>query len=393
MSTKIVSLTTARNYVQNSPRGAKIMFKDANLSDVEAYYVGQNIWKGIPPESLMFGVDPTKGLDPENFNTEVVDALHKSLNNVAKKQGDHVAKTAITSTSAQYFIPTFIDPTLIDVVKRKTPYLALVPKKTMAGQTANVPRRTAGVTPEFLTDAGGAITINAQTYNDVNATVKFLYAAGQVTGPAERTSETTINLLQANIQHTFLDLQQYKESILMRGRISAGTKGWAGGYLTVAQGYDGIFKRVHEDASQNETELAGGASIEVGDIDDMAELIIDGGGNPDFGVCDTNTAKELMRTARTHQRLGSHEINIGAPIGKIEIDGIPIFSTTQLPRTANNRSIFLSDMRAAELRVLQPDTYREVAQTMNDTKQYFWKCYETMIVPGPEWAATTNGGA
>lgn len=393
MSVQPMSIQDARDYVARSSRGLRMMFKDFNLNDFDATMLSRNIWGDLPPESLIWGYNAElQSLGPENFHTEVLEKMAKSLNGIAAKHGDEVIQKAITTTSATYFIPTFIDPTLVDVVKRETPYLAIVPKKTMAGKTVNVPRRTAGITPTFKADDSNNISINDQTYGDINVNVKYLYAAGQVTGPAIKTTEQTLNLKQANIQHTFMDLQKYRESIMMRGVISNGSETWTGLRQTVANGYDGVFKRVHEDASGNETELNGGSAIGLGDVDDAIETILTNGGKPDFGVMDFNTGKNFMSTARTYQRLEANQIDIGHAIGRLSIDQTPFFSTNQLLTTANNKSFFISDQRASELRVLLPDTYVDVAQDMTDTERYFWKAYECNVVSAPEWMATVNGG-
>ena len=393
MSTQPMSRQDARDYVSRSSKGLQMMFRDFNLNDFDATMLSRNIWGDLPPESLIWGYNSEiQSLGPENFHTEVLEKMAKSLNNVASKKGDQVVQKAITTTSASAFIPIFIDPTLVDIVKRETPYLSMVPKKTMAGKTVNVPRRTSGVTPTFNADDASSLSILDQTYGDINVTVKYLYAAGQVSGPAIKTSEQTLNLKQANIQHTFLDLQKYRESIMMRGVISNGTETWTGLRQTVANGYDGVFKRVHEDASGNETELNGGSAIGLGDVDDGIETILTNGGKPDYGIMDFNTGKNFMQTARTYQRLGSNEIDLGHAIGRLSIDQTPFFATNQLLTTANNKSFFISDQRAAELRVLMPDTYVDVAQDLTDTERYFWKAYETMVVSAPEWIATVNGG-
>jgi len=391
----IVSKMNARDYVSKSVRPMKTMFRDFNMTDQQAYVLGKNIWGDHEPDTLIWGIDPeSHSLGPEHFHTEVLDVLAKSMYPIASKRGDEIVEKAITSvTEAVYFIPVFIDPRLVDIVKRDTPFLAMIPKKTMAGKTVNIPRRTTGITPEFLTDAAGAISVVDQGYNDINVTVKYMYAAGQVTGPAMATTKETLNLKKAVIEHTFMDFQRKKEEYLLRSRIAAGSEGWAGGYVTNTNGYDGLYKRVHEDAVANETELAGAGAIGIGDVDDAIETILTNGGKPDFGVCDYNSVKVLMQNARTYQRLTSNEIGIGAPIGRITVDNVPIFATNQLPATANNRSLFIADTRAAELRTLLPDAFTEVAQDLTDSERFFWKTYETMVVSAPEWIATTNGGA
>lgn len=395
MSTTLgeLSLPQARQYVKRAHKGLEVIFKDFNMNETQSTIMARNVWGDLPPETIIYGYDgDDHNLGHEHFGTEVLDTIAKALNPIAEKKGDEVVQKAITTTSATYFIPVFIDPRLVDIVKRETPYLAILPKKTMAGATVNVPRRTAGITPIFKADGTTAITVSDQTYNDINVNVRYLYAAGQLTNPSLKTTEATLNLKQANIEHTFMDLMRNKESFLLRGRNAAGTETWNGFLTNDTNAYDGLFKRIHEDASGNENQLNNTAPIALNHVDTMIENVISNGGIPDFGVCDLATATSLMQTARSYQRLQENQINLGAPIGRIQINGVPIFATTQIPRISGSKGIVICDNRCAELRTLLPDEFVEAAQDMTDTYRYFWRVYETMVIPAAEWASSVTGG-
>lgn len=361
------------------------------------------IWGDLDPDKIWKGANQeTTGLHPDDFNDEVLDVIAKDFygydEEIQQKAIANVGETSITmkahtSSTASVLIPTFIDPRLIDLVNRDTPFLATVPNKGMRGKTVNIPRRNAGITPEFLTDAAGSITANDHTFGDINVTVKYLYAGGEVTYPAIATTQETRDLKKTVIEKTFMDLQRYKEQIMLRGRISAGTEGWSGGYTTVANGYDGLFKRVHEDYSSNETELAGTGAINIGDIDDGLETLYTLGGRGDYIVMDFNTAKVMMQTARTYKRYSDYETKLGTDIGRGMIDNIPFFATAQLPATVNNRSLAIVDKRAIEMRTLVPDRFRQVGQNLKDSTEFYWSVYETFVVAAPEWVITYNGGA
>jgi len=394
MSLNELTLPQARAYVKNAHRGLKAVFKDFNLDTTAATVMSRNVWGHLPPESIIYGFDGNDhDLSHEAFSTEVLDVMAKGLNQITKKQGDDIVAKAITTTSASYFIPTFIDPRLIDIVKRETPYLAIIPKKTMAGSTVNVPRRTAGITPEFKADDASSISLPDQTYNDVNVSVRYMYAGGKLTNPALKTSEDTLNLKQANIEHTFLDLMRKKEEFLLRNRNAAGSETWTGYNSDDTNSYDGLFKRIHEDNAAGENELGGNSPINLGHVDTMIENVLNAGGMPDFGIMDLATATNLMQTARAYQRLEENRINLGAPIGRIQINGVPFFATTQMDRSTAKKGIGVFDNRVAELRTLLPDEFVEVAQEAADTYRYFWRTYETLVVPAAEWGSTTLGGA
>jgi hypothetical protein len=387
------SLSAARDYVANAPKEFRTGYiQDHNLDVNQAYYLAKNTWGNIPPGSLYMGYDPeTHSLGVEAFKTDVLDVIRKGLEHDGLDQD--IVQKAITTTSASVLIPTFIDPGFVDIVKRKTPFYAALAKRTMMGKTVNVPRRTAGVTPEFLADDGTAYTPADQTYGDINVDVKYLYATGRLTFPALKTTEEQVNLRQANIEHTYSDLIKYKELIMLRGRISAGTEGaWTNGWATVANGYDGVFKRVHEDASGNENDLLGAEAIKVTHVDTAIKTIIENGGIPDMGFCDFGTSTSLMQYARSFQRFQSNNYDLGVEAGRIMIDNLPIFGTTQLSSAATDKSLVVMDQRAAEVRTLLLDQFTEIPQTINDYMTYNWKTYETLVVKAPEWIYTAYNG-
>jgi len=392
--TKYNSIDEARVYLSNASKSMKTIFRDFNRSPTEAFMIGQKVWGDIPPETITWGFDPaSQSLGPENYHTEVLDVMAKAMAPLAAKHGDEIVEKASTTTSASYFIPVFIEPRLIDIVKRETPYLAIIPKKTLRGKTVNVPRRITGVTPEFKPDDASAISLPNQGYGDVNVDVRYMYAGGQVTYPTMATTKLTLNMKQENIQHTFLDFMRKKEEYLLRNRTTAGTESWGGYNGADANSYDGLFKRVHEDYSANENQLAGSAAIGIGDIDDSIETMFTNGGRTDFWISDLNTLKKLTKIGRTYQRIEKTDVQIGIPQMRMTIDGVPGFATTQLLPTANNRSLAMIDNRAHSLYQLQPDTYMEIAQDDTDSFRYIWKVYETPVYEAPEWLITVNGGA
>lgn len=389
---------SAKRFANNASSDMKYMFKNFNLDETTALNLALNIWGDTDPDVVWKGADPTQpGLTPDQFNDDVLENIAKSLYHVDRKRSgkdnDIVQKAVTSTTTTAVVIPTIIDPQMIDIVNRDVPFLSMLADKGMRGKTVNIPRRTAGITPEWLADDGSSITANTHTLNDINATVRYLYAGNEVSYPAIATAQEDFDIKKMTIQQTYMDFQRYKEEWVLRGRNSAGTENWNGYKTADSNGYDGVFKRVHEEvASTNEYELQNGGSIGIGDIDDGIVQIIDQGGRADFGVSDYSTANTMMQVARSYYRHNDNVTNLGSAPGKFTINQTEFFSTTQLPITTGQKSLLIADKRAFEMRTLVPDQFVEVGQNAKDTYEFFWKAYQTLVVPAPEWVYTINGG-
>lgn len=386
-----------KQFVQRASSELNYMFKDQNLigNETDAMRLSLKIWGDLDPDVVWKGADPDRfGISPDQFNDDVLNSIAKSLYPVEEKFGDGIVQKAVTTTTTtSVIIPTIIDPRMIDIVNRETPLLAMMTNKGMRGKTVNVPRRTAGITPEWLADDGSTISANTHTLGDINANVRYMYAGGEVSYPSMATAQEDFDVKKMTIQKTYMDFLRYKEQWILRGRNTASDENWGGYMAADSNSYDGLFMRVHQDASStNESELAGGGGISIADIDDAIVQIINQGGRPDFGLSDYATAKVMMETARSYFRHSDNNTNLGDAIGRYTIDQTPFFSTTQLPITPNQKSMIISDKRAFEMRTLVPDQFKEVGQNIKDTYEFFWKAYETLVVVAPEWMYTINGG-
>ena len=87
--------------------------------------------------------------------------------------------------TTQALIPVFIDPRIVDISRKETPLTELVPRVSNQGIVAAYVRVTAkGAATTAAED--GPLTESNSTRVQENKTIKYLYAVGRVTGPAEQ---------------------------------------------------------------------------------------------------------------------------------------------------------------------------------------------------------------
>ena len=98
-----------------------------------------------------------------------------------------IGMKALTSTTggegtAGYaLVPIYVDPRIVDVTRKFTPLVELIPRVTNQGLTADYNKITAkGGGYTAYEDA--ALPETTDTYDRASVSIKFLYAVGRITG-------------------------------------------------------------------------------------------------------------------------------------------------------------------------------------------------------------------
>ena len=387
---------TPQTIKESAPKWQRSIFKDLNLDSNQAYAFASKFWQGVPPGTPWWGVKNAKmgaGLDPENFQREVVDAFAKRL----AKYGEETLRKTLTLTGATVFVPTIIDPKVVDILRRETPFTAFVPKYTTYTTTSKVNVRTGRTSPAFYSgDQTAEFTPSPSTYKAVDIDVKFLYNPDAVVLPAIAGSQLTTDIYAQEIQASFIDLMRTKEEAQLRARKATGAETW-GGFLTAdANAWDGVFKALFNfDAAESMdhyVELPSGASISIAHMEQIIEKVETQGAMVDAFFCDLATFNQLRGQARLQQRLSQGDLSIGAPRRRFFFDDIPVIATTQLPVTSGQRALIGLSLEAVRSDILIPETLREVAQNMKPVKEFFWMAYEAFTLVSGWWAAGFVGG-
>lgn len=362
------------------------IYNDYNLSEQEMYLTYVKTWGKIPPGSHIWGAVQKKGVLTEDSYRDILDTVAKEF----AKYGEEVVSKALTSTSASVFIPTIIAPGVIDVVKQKLPFYAMIPKKTMLSKFLNLPKRAADIVSSIDYEAEGTSALSPvdQTYTDINLTAKLLFVAGQLTHFAQATSQTTVDLYAQTVEDHFLDLQKFKEKATIRAEI-ASTGTW-GAHFQQANGYDGIVKQIETAATNLITKSS--AAISLANIDKLGEDITANNGEASAIIMDPSTFTYIRSVARDHQRIGPNDTSFGIPSRSFTLDGTPCFPSNTMPRTSGQKAAFAFDITGIEMRTLIPDTFFEVAQDLSPTKKFFFEAFEVFAVTKVEQCAAVING-
>jgi hypothetical protein len=83
-------------------------------------------------------------------------------------------------------VPIYVDPKIIDQSRKQTPLTEIIPRVTNQGRTADYNSISAKGSAFFGAE-GGPMTFNDPTPARGSTAIKYLYATGLVTGPAQAT--------------------------------------------------------------------------------------------------------------------------------------------------------------------------------------------------------------
>ncbi|GAG59959.1 unnamed protein product [marine sediment metagenome] len=117
----------------------------------------------------------------EIAGTTTLEAMRTNLSNVALKALSTIAGGA--GTAGYAMVPVFVDPRVVDVTRKYTPVVELVPRVTNQGMYADYNQITAKG-GAYTQGEDGVLNETNTTYDRQSTQIKFLYSVGRVTGPA-----------------------------------------------------------------------------------------------------------------------------------------------------------------------------------------------------------------
>lgn len=304
-------------------------------------------------------------------------------------------------------IPVYVDPEIVDLTRRATPLVELIPRVTNYGRTAEYNQITVISTAQFLPE-DAALNEQNDTYVRQNVQVKFMYSVGRVTGPMFAESKQFlasggyVDALSLDVKNKTLALKRLEEAAILLGdSVSDWTEPVNSSTMTAAYSYDGLYQLIgnanangHGGSASYLTDLSASANTPIS-ITSLRKGIRDPrtrGGEPNLIVTDYRTYDSIKALVQDQLRYISQS-SIAWGIVTLSFEGVPIIASRFLSTTAANASgkvpsnassLFVLDTNVIEMRVLQDVSYQELAQ-VNDSIKFVLKCYEALVVKAPQF--------
>lgn len=325
-------------------------------------------------------------------------------------EGGFTIRKALSTTLSTYaagtlpvLIPVYVDPEIIDLTRRATPLVELIPRVANYGRTADYNQITSIQTAQALAEDAAMVDQN-DTYVRRSVVIKSLYSKGRVTGQMFAASKQYlasggyVDAMSLEVKNKTIAIKRLEEAMILLGDSQTNwTEPVNSVVITAANSFDGLYNIITNantcnlgGASGYGTDLAG-AKLGIPAIRTGIRTCRTAGGEPNMMVVDYATYDEIKAMIQDQLRYVSTQ-TIAWGITTVSFEGIPIIASRFLSTTAGTgamvpatgRSMFILDTNVIEMRVLQDISFQEMAM-VNDSISFFLKCYEALVVKAPQF--------
>lgn len=331
-----------------------------------------------------------------DFRTALKDKMEAGIKSIHVKALGPTAGGA--GTAGYALVPIYVDPRIVDLSRKQTPLVEMIPRVTNLGLTADYNEVTAKGAA-YTANADAALPEADDTYDRQSKSIKFLYSIGRVLGPMQAgmpsyimegfqpsggATPTTFapvgapNAKQLEVLMKARAMKELEEDLILNGAVA-----------TDATQYDGI---VAQQGTTNQTDLAS-AALTWDDVEETIQAAYDDGGMPKFAVASSSVITDLRKIMIDTFRFSPTQMTAGAtlPFGvppqlvlQTMVGPIPVIPSRFLSNTTGAKQIFFLDTDFIEMRVLQDMTYEDLSKT-NDSNKFMLKIYECLIMRAPQF--------
>lgn len=324
-------------------------------SNTKAYYKFDETFgkMGVADEQTYY--DPLNGID-------LKESMAKSFREEVSKAPSFDITSGGTYTGYG-LMPPFLDPSIVDRTVRMTPLVAMLPRKAIRGRSYVYNVLTAKAGAQFLPD-NSVLTNQVDTRTTATVNMKYLYAVGELTGPAMRSAEGFLNLMAEDIRVKTASMNEKLENEIINGNTAVD-----------ANGFTGLIQSLTTNAENNAA-----AAITLDLMRTDLNTAFEANGMTNLIVTDGYTFNYVKGLLVDFQRvLGvSPLMQFGIP-DAFEFDGVTVIKDRYMPTTATQREMLYLDTRYVFLAVLQDYTFETLGK-LSDADRYFIKWYGSLVV-------------
>jgi len=263
--------------------------------DFHKAYVGNN---GLPEDMVM-----SDGMTNYDMRKSVAGDM---------MEGGFTLRKALTTTLSTYsagtlpvLIPVYVDPEIVDLTRRATPLVELIPRVTNFGKTADYNQLTTITTAQPLGE-DAALTEQNDAYTRRSISIKYLYSVGRVTGPMFAASKQYlssggyVDALSLEVKNKTLALKRLEEAMILLGDSQTNwTEPVNSTTINATNSFDGLYNLITDansctegGSSSYKTDMAG-ASLGISNIRTAIRTCRTYGGEPNLMVTDYATYNHI----------------------------------------------------------------------------------------------------
>jgi len=273
-------------------------------------------------------------------------------------------QTGGAGTAGTALVPVYPDPNVVNRTIRQTPLRNITPRRAVKGLTYDyIPLTAKG--GAYWAGENQSLNVVEDTYDRVSLGIKFLYAKGQISGPAIAAMRGFIDPSQLDLGVKTDSIYEAEEDALINGDST-----------TSVYEPNGLIKQI----TTNTTNLSGGYPT-LAQIRAEFATTFNANGLVTTAVTDASTHNYMKGLLLDIQRQVTNPsesmLGFGIP-DAFEFDGVMFIKDRFMPTTASAKRILFLDMRHIFFAVLQDLTYEE-KYTDADGYVYMLKEYLTVV--------------
>ncbi len=306
-------------------------------------------------------------------------------------------------TAGFAMVPIYVDPRVVDLSRKYTPMVEMIPRVTNLGTTADYNEITAKGAG-YTANPDAPLPENDDTFNRQSKDIKYLYSVGRVLGPMQAAMPAYMlegfqptgagmvggsvfspagvpNAKQLQVLTKARAMKELEENLIFNGDSSAD-----------ATQFDGL---IVQQSTTNQNDLGGSTALTWDDVEDTVQSAFDDGGRPKLAVGSSAVITDLRKIMidtfnfRPSDLTQGAELPFGVPAQLVihtMVGAIPCIPSMFLSNTPGAKQLWFLDTDFIEMRVLQDMTYEDLAKT-NDSNKFMLKIYECLIVRAPQFNA------
>jgi len=334
-------------------------------------------------------------------------AMHDNLKaqNGALVEKAFNTQTGGVGTAGYAMIPVYVDPRVVDRTRKYTPLVAIIPRITNQGITADY---------NVITAKGGATTLSEDAaLTETNTTpdrqstaIKYIYAVGRVTGQAVAgvpsyniqgvspaggatgafNDQAAANAKQFEVIVKAQELREKEEDLIINGNATTSAADTVGVLGVDGTEFDGIITLMGATNTVDKNTSA----LEWDDIELACRYAFDDSGRPTVAVGSSDAVNDVRKIMIDVMRWTAPQsenmtLGFGVPTA-IDIytcvGRVTLFPSQFMSNTTGSKAIYFLDLSVWEMRVMQDITFFDLAKN-NDSDKFALKVYEALICKAP----------
>ena len=271
---------------------------------------------------------------------------------------------AATGTAGYAYTPIVWDSSVIDITRKMTPLVGLIPKVTNAGKVAQYYRVTERGTADWGAE-DPSLNEKDDVKEEASEAIRYLRVTGRVSGVAQYAGQHFESSMQREVLNKTQSMNEAIEEAILIGNNS-----------TDQYQHDGLEQQLTSNSSDQ------GGAITLSAVRKLvSECFVDKGA-PNLLICDPFTADDLVEQIMDYTRFVDPTVSIAwglqLPSVQTVVGRIPILASQFMNVTSGSRRLFCVNTNFIQQRVLKDITFERLAKT-SDSEKFFLSTYRTTV--------------